>query len=82
MAHGAADAAAVLPYVLAARADVVIVENVDEPNAVAAITTVLTGAAAYHWRSQRLDPTDFGVPVHRTRRYFVGVLRDIAPWWA
>ena len=65
-----------------ARADVVVVENVDEPDAVAAIATVLTGATSYHWRSQRLDPTDFEVPVHRARRYFVGVLREIAPWWA
>ena len=82
MAHGAAGAAAVMPYLMAARADIVVVENVDEPDAVAAITTILHGATAYGWRSQRLDPTDFGLPVSRSRRYFVGVLREIAPWWA
>ena len=81
MAHGAADTAAVMPYVMAARADIVVVENVDEPDAVAAITTILQGATAYGWRSQRLDPTDFGLPVSRSRRYFVGVLQKIAPWW-
>ena len=70
-----------MPYVMAARADIVVVENVDEPDAVAAITTILHGATAYGWRSQRLDPTDFGLPVSRARRYFVGVLREIAPWW-
>jgi len=79
-------AAAVMPYVRAARARVVVLENVDEPDAVAAITQSLSTVSAYFWRSQTLSPkTHAGIPARRERRFFVGMIllsrlcRGVAP---
>ena len=83
IAGGAADAARVMPFVMAAKAKVVVLENVDEPDAVASISTMLQDASAYFWRSQALDPsTHAGVPARRERRFFIGILRQFAPQWA
>ena len=83
IAGGAADAAYVMPFVMAAKAKVVVLENVDEPDAVASISTMLQDASAYFWRSQALDPsTHAGVPARRERRFFIGILRQFAPQWA
>jgi hypothetical protein len=83
IAGGAADAAHVMPFVMAAKAKVVVLENVDEPDAVASISTMLQDASAYFWRSQALDPsTHAGVPARRERRFFIGILRQFAPQWA
>ena len=55
-------------------ARVVVVENVDEADGVAAITTVLQGAGAYMWFTQALDPqVHAACPVARARRYWVGI---------
>ena len=83
IAGGAAAAAHTMPFMQAAKAKVVVIENVDEPDATAAISTILSDARAYFWRSQTLDPTTHaGVPARRERRFFVGVLRQYAPQWA
>ena len=83
MAGGAADAARVMPFVTSAKAKVVVIENVDEPDAVASIATMLADARAYFWRSQALDPaTHAGVPARRERRFFIGILKPLAPQWA
>ena len=83
MAEGAADAARVMPFVTSAKAKVVVIENVDEPDAVASIATMLADARAYFWRSQALDPaTHAGVPARRERRFFIGILKPLAPQWA
>jgi hypothetical protein len=83
IAGGAADAGRVMAFVMAAKAKVVVIENVDEPDAVASISTMLADATAYFWRSQALDPsTHAGVPARRERRFFIGVLRQCAPQWA
>ena len=72
-----------MPYVRAARARVVVLENVDEPDAVSAITQSLSTISAYFWRTQALSPeTHAGLPTRRERRFFVGVLRQYAPQWA
>ena len=73
---GAIDAERALRAVAAGLARVVVVENVDEPDGVAAISTVLQRARSYEWYSQTLDPhVHAACPVTRTRRYWVGVSR-------
>ena len=72
-----------MPFLHAARAKVVVIENVDEPDATAAISTMLADATAYFWRSQALDPSvHASAPARRERRFFVGILRQHAPQWA
>ena len=83
IAGGAAAAAHTMPFLHAARAKVVVIENVDEPDATAAISTMLADATAYFWRSQALDPSvHASAPARRERRFFVGILRQHAPQWA
>ena len=82
IAEGAAEAAECLPYVMAGRARVVVIENVDDPDARAVLGTVLTSAPSYVWRSQILSPVEHaGVPVARSRAFFVGVQRLLAHEW-
>ena len=73
-AAGAVDAEHVLQPVRRQLARVVVVENVDEADGVAAITTVLQRAGAYMWFTQALDPqVHAACPVARARRYWVGI---------
>ena len=82
-AAGAADATAVMGFVFAARARIVVVENVNDPDGAAMLRSSLSRAKAYFWRSQMLDPPQHaGVPAKRERRFFVGILRQFAPQWA
>ena len=74
IADGATDASAVLAFVKERRAAVVVIENVDEVDGVAAITTVLLGIGGYTWREQKLNPGEHaGAPVARERHFWVGV---------
>ena len=50
IADGATDASAVLAFVKERRAAVVGIENVDEIDGVAAITTVLLDIGGYAWK--------------------------------
>ena len=78
IAGGAASAAHTFAFILQSKAKVVIVENVDEPDATACIATILASAKAYSWRSQALDPAEHaGVPARRRRRFFVGILHSL-----
>lgn len=77
VAGGAVSAHDVLRYVRSARACVVVVENVGDPDAEGAITTVLTReCGSYSWRYQRLGACKHaGAPVERERGFWVGCVR-------
>ena len=82
IADGGGHATSVLPFVAAAKAKVVVVENVDEPDGVGAITTVLRGLRQYKWRSQTIDACAHGgIPAVRARRFWIGVLLLYVPHW-
>eukprot|EP00966_Prymnesium_polylepis_P213754 4950243-Prymnesium_polylepis.1 len=67
---------------MAGRARVVVIENVDDPDARAVLGTVLTSAPSYVWRPQILSPVEHaGVPVARSKAFFVGVQRLLAHEW-
>ena len=77
VAGGALEVHAVLGFVRAKRARVVVLENVDEADGVGAIDTTLSAIAGYEWHSQRLCPHEhFGEPVRRARRFWVGVREE------
>ena len=76
VAAGAIDAESVLAFVRARRAAVVVLENVDELDGIAAITTVLVAIDGYSWMEQTLSAREHaGAPVLRVRHFWVG-LRD------
>ena len=76
--EGASRVAASLGYALSGRARVVVIENVDEPDGVDAINSIIATCAAYWWRSQSLDShVHAGQPVARRRRFWVGVRRPL-----
>ena len=78
VAHGAAHVEAVLGFARLARARVVVIENVSEPDGVGMIDTIASACKAYEWWRQSLDPlTHVGVPVSRDRAFWVGVLREL-----
>ena len=62
-------------YVAAGSARVVVVENVDEPDAVEAVEAVLRERGTrYTWRAQALGGVEHGgEPQDRKRRFWVGV---------
>jgi len=77
LADGAIDAVLCMPFILAQRATVVVVENVSEGDAVDCLTTLLRHCfPEYEWRGQELDACrEGGALVARARFYWVGVLR-------
>jgi hypothetical protein len=82
IAEGAEEAAECLPFVMKGRARVVVVENVDDRDARAVLGTLLSDAPSDVWRSQVLNPVEHaGVPIARSRAFFVGVLRQLAHEW-
>ena len=77
MADGCVDAAKTMAFVATGAANVVVVENVDEPDAASAIRTALRAQGAlYEWREQMLSATEHaGVPHERVRRFWIGKRR-------
>lgn len=74
VASGAVNAASQLSFVQRGKAKVVVIENVDEPDGVGALTDLICEISCYTWRSQALDSLlHAGVPVRRSRRFWVGV---------
>ena len=74
VASGAASAASQMGFIRRGRAKVVVVENVDEPDGVGALTDLLCEISSYSWSSQAIDSLlHAGVPVRRSRRFWVGI---------
>ena len=76
---GAMNVQAVLPFLMAGRAAVAVIENVTTPNGVDAISTVLRKRLShlYSWREQTLGAEEHaGVPVSRERHFWVGIRHD------
>ena len=80
MSDGFVDIAQQLAFVAGGHANVVVIENVDEPDAAFAIRSVLRASCQhYSWREQALGAVEHaGVPHERMRRFWVGV-RERAP---
>ena len=59
-----------------ARPAVVLIENVAEPEAVAAITAIVERVSGYDWQGAPLDAyVHGGVPMSRERFFWVGTLK-------
>lgn len=74
LVSGAATVARMLGFISQGKARVVVVENVDEPDGVGALTDLLAEMQGYSWRSQAIDSLSHaGVPFRRRRRFWLGV---------
>ena len=77
MADGMVEMSAVLGFAIEGHPNVVVIENVDIPEAAFAINTVLRAQLRhYSWREQALGAREHaGVPHERWRRFWLGVRR-------
>lgn len=74
IALGAITTASLFGFVHAKKAKIVVVENVNEPDGVGAITDIIAEIDGYEWFSQPLDARiHAGVPVNRARRFWIGI---------
>ena len=74
LASGAMAVSRMLGFISERKAAIVVVENVDEPDGVGAITDLLAEMGGYSWRSQALDSlVHAGAPVRRRRHFWLGV---------